>query len=75
MAGSAYTNADGFYKITGKYIHIPEETVCVVMEAIPPEELDAFDTTYVWGDSVTFRHESLTPPIDSVKITIVLSEK
>jgi hypothetical protein len=74
MARSDRSDNNGSYKIMGKYLHVSEETVCVVMEVYPPEELSGFDTTYVWGDSVTFRHESLTPPIDSVNIDIVLDE-
>lgn len=70
LVATSRTNEGGLYRAVGHFIHVSRETMCLAVHASSPAGLGLRDTTIV-GDTVTFIHESLTPPVDSVRVDIV----
>lgn len=69
--GTARTDSAGSYRAVVKWLHVSRMELCLAVRAIPRPGSDLRDLT-VTGARVTFTHESLTPPIDSVKVDVTL---
>jgi hypothetical protein len=72
LAGTRVTR-DGRYGIMGTFLHVAREQVCVSVRVRPPEG-SGLGEARVDGDTVTFIHESATPPVDSVRVDVQLPD-
>lgn len=69
--GTDKTDAAGSYRVVVKWLHVSRMERCLAVQAIPPAGSGLEEVT-VTGARVTFVHEALTPPADSVKVDLTL---
>jgi hypothetical protein len=69
--GTATTDAGGHYRVRAKFLHYERIERCMAVRATSPAGSGLGEAT-VTGANVTFIHESLTPPVDSVRVDLVL---
>ena len=71
LAVTTTTDPAGTYRGVGAYVHVAEETLCLAVRVRPPASTSLGEAV-VTGDTVTFIHESRTPPVDSVRVDVML---
>jgi hypothetical protein len=69
--GAALTEADGRYAAEVKYLNVEEAVLCAVVVAVPPAGSGIRADTAP-GQSLTVRHRSRVPPMDSARADLVL---
>jgi hypothetical protein len=72
--GTAKTDGSGFYRVLITWIHVSRMERCLAVRAIPLAG-SGLQEGQVAGARVTFIHEALTPPIDSVRIDVTLAPR
>ena len=73
LAGWATTDDSGGYRVVGAFLHVQRADMCVAIEARPPEGAGLGEAR-VAGAEVTFIHKPDTPPLDSVRVDVVLPQ-
>jgi len=69
--GGAWTDQLGHYRTLVRWLNYQRIERCVGVRALPTAGMNLRDTT-VTGAQVEFRSEAITPPIDSVRVDLVL---
>lgn len=70
--GSAEADIDGRYSAEVKYINVGEAVLCAVAVAMPNAG-SVLQGDTASGVSLTVRHESRVPPMDSARVDFVLT--
>ena len=64
--GTSVTDGAGHYTERITYVHIAELTRCIAVRVTPSGAGDEGARTFLAGE-LTLRHETLTPPVDSLR--------
>lgn len=70
-SGTSRTHTQGEYSVRLHGPHVSEMEVCILVRAIPPTG-SSFEETVVIGGELLLRHQTLTPPIDSLRVDLTL---
>ncbi|NIM49070.1 MAG: hypothetical protein GTO22_07395 [Gemmatimonadales bacterium] len=70
--GTAFTDESGRYRVVAKSIHVSRMEHCLAVHVTAPGGTGLTEST-VRGALVTFIYESLTPPVDSVRVDVTLT--
>ena len=71
LGGGTTTDATGRYRARATYLHYSRIERCLAVRATAPASSGLGEAT-VTGALVTFIHEALTPPVDSVRVNVTL---
>lgn len=66
FVGTVVTDSLGYYIREIRWAHIPEATRCIALRVTPPGSGGETARTFLAGE-LTLRHQTLTPPIDSLR--------
>ena len=66
FVGTAVTDSSGYYMKEINWAHIAEATHCIAVRVTPSGAGDEGARTFLAGE-LTLRHETLTPPVDSLR--------
>jgi hypothetical protein len=70
--GTAMTDEGGYYAAELEWAHVSEMTLCVAVRVTPAGAGDEAAEMFLAGE-LTFRHETLTPPVDSLRFDATVS--
>jgi hypothetical protein len=74
FVGTAVTDRSGYYMKEINWAHIAQATRCIALRVTPSDAGGEEVAGTLMAGELTLRHETLTPPVDSLRFDATVSD-